>query len=352
MPLSIHQKNQAGAKSEDARLLALVNSMSDAFFDVDETGRIALTNAAALNLLDANILIGKNITEVLGLIDKTGQPLELQSVFLAATKDFSNRDWKLRYKDGSTIDVQVNVSVVRASFGSNVQGGHIVLLRDITQEKEIENERDEFVSVASHELRTPVAIAEGSLSNALVLAEKNDVPSTVKQTLKAAHDQIIFLSNLVNDLAMLSRLVESLARDYSNLAAAKKIQIKTQVASGASELSSSQLYVREILQNFITNAIKYTDKGFVTIAAAPREDGVEFAVTDTGIGISQSDMNKMFSKFFRSSDWRVRGVNGTGLGLYVTSKLARLINAEIAAHSELNKGSSFSIYIPNIQATK
>ena len=113
-------------------------------------------------------------------------------------------------------------------------------------------------------------------------------------------------------------------------------------------LSSSKLYVKEILQNFITNAIKYTEKGSVTIGAHKKKNGVLFEVTDTGIGISKSDQERAFDKFFRSEDFRTRANSGTGLGLYVTMKLTRLIHAELDLHSELNVGSTFSIFVPNL----
>ncbi len=122
----------------------------------------------------------------------------------------------------------------------------------------------------------------------------------------------------------------------------------TRVADNMAPLHSGRLYVREILQNFITNAIKYTDKGSVTIAVEQANKGVRFKITDTGIGIGKSDREKIFDKFFRSEDYRTRKTNGTGLGLYVTMKLARLLHAEITVHSQLNKGSTFEIFIPNL----
>ena len=117
-------------------------------------------------------------------------------------------------------------------------------------------------------------------------------------------------------------------------------------------LKSSKLYVREILQNFITNSIKYTEKGSITISAKPKENGVMFEVRDTGIGISKSDQTKLFQKFFRADDPRTQKNSGTGLGLYVTMKLAKLIKAEISMQSELNKGSTFSIFVPNMEIPK
>lgn len=112
---------------------------------------------------------------------------------------------------------------------------------------------------------------------------------------------------------------------------------------------SAKLYVREILQNLITNALKYTEEGSVTISAMAASGGVAFSIADTGIGISKTDQEKVFDKFFRSEDFRTRASSGTGLGLYVTIKLARLIHAELDLTSELNKGSTFTVFFPNLQ---
>lgn len=170
----------------------------------------------------------------------------------------------------------------------------------------------------------------------------------------------------MNDLSTLSRaernvlevdveainphtLVEELVSNYHDQAASKGLELHTDLSPHLETLSTSKLYGREILQNFITNAIKYTENGSVTIGAQPDPKGVRFSVTDTGIGISKSDQEKVFDKFFRSEDFRTRANNGTGLGLYVTMKLARLLHAEISVRSELNHGSTFTIFIPNLQ---
>ena len=115
------------------------------------------------------------------------------------------------------------------------------------------------------------------------------------------------------------------------------------------QITSSQLYVREILQNFLTNSLKYTETGGIEVKLEPGNGGVLFEITDTGIGISQADQKKLFSKFFRSEDARVKKVHGTGLGLYVTSKLLKLIDGNLEVVSELNKGTSFKIFIPDLK---
>jgi len=271
------------------------------------------------------------------------------------------------YPDGGTINLYLSIAPVHLGYGSSGQRGYVVLLRDITREKSLEEERDEFISVVSHELRTPIAIAEGSIGNALFLVQKTpSIDKTIVDALTQAHDQTTFLAGMINDLATLSRaergklavevesinahdMLQELAKNYTTEATNKGLELKTELDPTLELLKSSRLYVREILQNFITNAIKYTEKGSVTIAAKPHEGGVEFSVHDTGIGISKADRDKVFDKFFRSEDFRTRQNSGTGLGLYVTSKLARIIHAEIELESILNEGTTFKIFIPNLQ---
>lgn len=369
--LKIAQTVRAGvvpsAELERERLISLINSMADGVIATDEETKIVLSNGAALNILDVNnTMNGKRIGGVLKLADKNHQPIDITRVIGETKTQFTSRDWIINYSDKSTANLYISIAPVRLGYGQRGKKGYVILLRDITREKSLEEERDEFISVVSHELRTPIAIAEGNVSNAQFLAEKNGDMNAVKDALKQAHDQIEFLSGMINDLSTLSRaergklelniesinvhqLINDLADLYTPQAESKKLRLYGEADSHLELLQSSKLYVREILQNFITNAIKYTEKGSVTIGASPKNDGVEFRVTDTGIGISKADQEKVFDKFFRSEDYRTRQNSGTGLGLYVTMKLTRLIHAEIDVHSELNKGSTFTIFIPNLQ---
>lgn len=359
-----------GAKSgaiEHERMLSLINSMGDGVIAIDETQKIVLYNGAALNILDLNSdMTGKFLSQVMNVVDKNNQPIGVQSIVTNAKTPVFFRDYLLKYPDDSTINLYMSIAPVRLGYGKTGARGYVVLLRDITHEKSLEEERDEFISVVSHELRTPIAIAEGNISNAQLIAEKGEHPEQVAEALRQAHDQIIFLSDMINDLSTLSRaqrgklvvevesinvhdLISDLYKNYSPDAEKKGLELKTELDPHLELLQSGRLYVREVLQNFITNAIKYTEKGSVAIGAKAKDGGVEFFVQDTGIGISKSDQEKVFDKFFRSEDFRTRKNNGTGLGLYVTMKLARLLHAEIDLQSELNTGSVFTIFIPNLQ---
>ncbi len=348
------------------RLSALVNSMADAVVAVDEEGKIVIYNGATLDLFDVNIdLTGKKVSQVAKFIAKNGQKVNMDDQILKTKTQHTNRDLRLVYSDGSEVNVYISIAPVRLGYGEKGKGGFVVLMRDITREKSLEEERDEFISVVSHELRTPVAITEGNISNAILVAENKSVDPKIIQMLDAAHDQAIFLSKMINDLSTLSRaergalnvevtpinmfnLVNKLAKEYSDEAKQKGLKIITELDPKLRLLPSSELYVREVIQNFVTNAIKYTEKGHITIKVTQAEDSVLVDVIDTGIGISNQDQEKVFEKFFRSEDYRTRVNSGTGLGLYVTMKLAKILKAKISLESKLNHGSKFSIVFPNL----
>ena len=107
----------------------------------------------------------------------------------------------------------------------------------------------------------------------------------------------------------------------------------------------SKLYLKEILQNLVTNAIKYTHHGSITLIGHRQRGQVYVAVKDTGIGIGKSDQKHIFEKFYRSEDYRTRESNGTGLGLYISQKLAVKLGLTLGFESRLNHGSTFSLRI-------
>lgn len=360
------KKQNVDSLIEHQRLVSLVNSMADGVIAVNEHIHVVLFNGAALNVLDINnIDTGIALQKIMHVYDANGNEVDIQHMVQSTTTQVTNRDLSLHYSDGSHINLYLSIAPVHLGYGAKGDRGFVLLLRDITREKSLEEERDEFISVVSHELRTPIAIAEGNLSNALFMAEKQTVPDVVLDAIKQSYDQIQLLAGMINDLSTLSRaergvlevepedinvheLINLLAKEYEASAKEKGLSIKTDIAPHLEILKSSKLYVREILQNFITNSIKYTEAGHILLSAKPSEKGVLFEVTDTGIGISKADQERVFDKFFRSEDYRTRQSSGTGLGLYVTMKLTRLLKARVSVHSKINKGSTFQIYVPNI----
>jgi two-component system sensor histidine kinase VicK len=352
---------------EHQQFESLINSMADGVIATDEKGNITLYNGAALNVLDVNaIQKGDAIAAVLKLTNERDDPLDVTRIVLDATRQVISRDYKIKYTDGSVVSLYVSISPVHLGYGKQGDRGYVLIIRDITREKSLEEERDEFISVISHELRTPVAVTEGAVGNALFILEKTGDLEKIKESLENAHKQAKYLEDMINDLSTLSRaergvlekniedinvheFTEGLMHAYAETAEAKGLQLHVDIDPSLVLLKSVKLYVQEIMQNYITNAIKYTEEGSVTISAKQLKDGVEFAVSDTGIGISKSDQARVFDKFFRSEDYHTRAQNGTGLGLHVTRKLAQLAEAKISLESELGKGSTFRITFPNLK---
>lgn len=351
---------------EHQRFESLINSMADGVIATDENGKTTLYNGAALNTLDINaIQRGDNIEDVLQLTNEQNDPLDVRKIVLGANSQTTSREYKIKYTDGSIISLYMSVSPVRLGYGKKGEKGYVIIIRDITREKSLEEERDEFISVISHELRTPVAVTEGAVGNAMFMAEKTGDIEKIKESLALAHKQVKYLEDMINDLSTLSRaergvlerniedinvheFAEGLINAYADSAESKGLQLHLDVDPKLELLKTVRLYAQEIMQNYITNAIKYTEEGSVTVYAKQKPDGVMFEVSDTGIGIAKGDQPRVFEKFFRSEDFHTRAQNGTGLGLHVTRKLAQLAEAKISLESELGQGSTFSIYFPNL----
>lgn len=343
------------------QLVTIINSMSVGMMSVSASGTIRLYNAALLALIDTNESItGKNVSDVFNTFNAAdNSPVELMSL---VEKRYMTRreDIILKYDDTDQIRLGITINPVREARGA--VKSYIFIVEDITKEKSLEEERDEFISVISHELRTPITIVEGSISNAQLLLGRGAQPAVLKKTFDEAHEQIVFLANMVNDLGTLSRAergvgdtpeaidVDALAAEllskYEPRARERKLHLNLDVLGHIGTVNSSRLYLEEILQNFITNSIKYTQEGSVTLHIRKTDKGILFAVKDTGIGISKTDQKRIFEKFYRSEDYRTRETSGTGLGLYVVQKLAHKLGVTVEVKSRLNHGSTFSFTLP------
>ena len=367
--MSTHVKNgqlEAAQHSERLqvnRLSTLLNSISDAVMTLNRYGRVTSQNAAAQAFFDTNqSLIGRNIDQILQLTDSNDKPVNATE--LARTiKTSSLRDDLSTGKGAEKRHLSIQMSRIRGTYSDEEEYGVVLILRDITKQKSLEEEKDEFISVTSHELRTPVAIAEGSLSNLMLMHERMASETKIHDAAEVAHAQIVYLSKMINDLSTLSRaergvggfiepvnvnmLLHDLYGRYEPEATKKKLQLDLDVQESLPSVETSRLYLEEILQNFITNAIKYTKDGSVTIGAKMEPEGrIRFFVKDTGIGMSKTDLEHIFEKFYRSEDYRTRETNGTGLGLYVVRKLADKMDTKVNVDSHLNNGSTFSFVLP------
>lgn len=364
-----HQAEQfyAEVENQHQKLLALINSITEGVIAIENDGKITLYNAAALEVLNKNgDLLNTSIKDTLPLTTTNGQQIDWFSRAADSSKIYHSTDYIYTSPDQSKVNIDLCVAPIFLNAWPKPENhGFIVVLRDITKEKSLEDQRNEFISVTSHELRTPLAIAEANISTALMPGFARIDPKAT-ELLELAHEKVIFLGELLRDLTTMSRaeqgalaiklellnpqtILGQLAQDYRSEAETRHDTLTIDIEPDLPPVLTSRFRVQEILQNFISNSLKYTHDGKIILRAKKSPDvkgGVIFSVEDTGIGISNSDQKHLFEKFYRSEDYRTRETGGTGLGLYITRKLAERLNAKIWFKSKLDHGSTFYVQIP------
>ena len=351
------------------RLLSIINNQSDGIISTDLSGNIRVFNAASMWLLNTNQdLIGKNINKVFPLYDLDKKAINTLKQLSSYKTNTTRDDLLFKSEDGEMLRFEVTFAPIRQAYGVKTKqkddlDGYILIFRDVTKEKSLDDERNEFISVVSHELRTPVTVAEGAISNASILFDSPKVPkAAAKESIDMAHTQILYLANLINDLSTLSRAQRDVMNEpesiivrelgfqilqkYTASASKKGLTLDLDMPGHLGSVFTSRLYLEELMQNLVSNAIKYTQSGSVTIKITRKNDLIKFAVQDTGIGISRSEREKIFDKFYRSEDYRTRESSGTGLGLYLSAQLADKMGTWLKLTSRMNHGSTFFFELP------
>lgn len=246
----------------------------------------------------------------------------------------------------------------------NMLKGAVLVVYDITEFKLLEVMRKDFVANVSHELKTPITSIRG-FSETLLDGAQED-PETRNQFLKIIFDESKRIQLLINDLLILSNLekdeskihVEDIHSDaivadirplIEQHAERKEIEVEFP-EDVALAFSADEEKVKQVLINLLSNAISYTpEQGKVSLSISDEEDRIGFHISDTGIGISQDAVPRIFERFYRVDKARSRNTGGTGLGLAIVKHIVELHDGEIKVDSELGKGTTFSIYFPKEQ---
>ena len=369
--------NPAGDQSALAELA--LKSIHDGVIMTGKTNTIQFINPAAVTMTgcgSANNAIGLDYGLVLKLESKEGRVLTDQENPLIRAM---NSGEPLESFQASLIvgqsekRIPVCLSVLPSEGLSN---NKIITFRDITRELEAEGEQTEFISTASHEMRTPVASIEGYLSLCL-----NPQTATIDERahgyLEAAHAASKHLGKLFQDLLDVTKLddgrikpqlvpvdmvqtVNDIMKDY--LERAQKSRIKLTFGSANSsafgegrviqQVAYSFVdlnFIREIMDNLIENALKYTPEGgSVYVNVRGDGDRVLVNVTDSGIGISPDDLAHIFQKFYRVDNSDTRTIGGTGLGLYLVKQRAEAMGGRVWAESAFGEGSTFFVSLPRL----
>lgn len=367
MEITLRESEQATRKSY-SQITQIFQSVGDGVCVIDVDGNILQMNkafAAMLGVAGSGEAIGKKHTEVL--------PSLLRQAYHEAIKEFEKgeerveADVLLDRQDGINIPCIMTVTPFYDVKDRIV--GVILSLKDITERKSAEKAllesvkmKNNFMSMVSHELRTPLTAIKEGISIVLD-GSAGEINEEQRDFLDTAYRNVDRLTRIVNDVLDLSKLksgkmamkieesdmsqaVLEVAKSNEALASSKGLYLKVDIDPGVPHARFDRDRIAQVLSNLVSNAMKFTESGGVTISVKSKEDGIFVSVSDTGPGVKPDDIQKLFTEFRQLEDARTRKTGGTGLGLAICRQIVERHGGRIWAESEYGKGSAFNFVIP------
>ncbi|MEE9515062.1 MAG: ATP-binding protein [Candidatus Brocadiales bacterium] len=340
---------------ERDKLTAILSSMTEGVLAVDRDGRTFLVNRAACKMfdLDKKRTLNKYIHEVFNnqkLNTLVKETLTNGGVHTFEAADLLPADRIFR----------LHITPVK---GPKSNLGVAIIAHDITELKKLEEMRGEFVANVSHELKTPLASIKGFVETLKDGALEE--PENARKFLSIIERHTNRLNNLISDLLSLSMIesgqiplerrkiklvpfIKKLTGTFDDHIREKQHTIGVEIPEGQKYVYADETLLDQALANLLDNAIKYTPPhGKIGIAAMERNGRLELSVSDTGIGIPEGDIARVFERFYRVDKARSREVGGTGLGLAIVKHIALAHGGTVFAKSRPGHGSNFTITFPN-----
>ena len=357
----------------------VINAIDDGVLAISKDGNIELINPSAQQIIgwDQGDALGLNWKSVLKLVTSDGKDVEdLENpIAQSLSKNQPTHNDKLFLLTSS--EKRILVSIVSSPVGTEGEGV-IVVFRDITKEKAEEREQAEFISTASHEMRTPVASIEGYLGLALNPATAH-IDEKARDFITKAHESAQHLGRLFQDLLDISKVEDGRMKNNPKIINVNEFlkDIFDGLATKASEKQLNYIFMpdiidegkekslqpifyanidpdhfREVVSNLIENAIKYTPSGEVVVNVTGDDKQISVSVKDSGIGIPAEDIPHLFQKFYRVDNSDTREIGGTGLGLYLSRRLAEAMSGNLRVESKYKEGSTFYLEIPRMNSSE
>ena len=357
----------------------VINAIDDGVLAISKDGNIELINPSAQQIIgwDQGDALGLNWKSVLKLVTSDGKDVEdLENpISQSLSKNQPTHNDKLFLLTSS--EKRILVSIVSSPVGTDGEG-IIVVFRDITKEKAEEREQAEFISTASHEMRTPVASIEGYLGLALNPATAH-IDEKARDFITKAHESAQHLGRLFQDLLDISKVEDGRMKNNPKIINVNEFlkDIFDGLATKASEKQLNYIFMpdivgeskekslqpifyanidpdhfREVVSNLIENAIKYTPSGEVVVNVTGDDKQISVSVKDSGIGIPAEDIPHLFQKFYRVDNSDTREIGGTGLGLYLSRRLAEAMSGNLRVESKYKEGSTFYLEIPRMSSSE
>ncbi len=342
--------------SDRNKLVAVLSSMVEGVIAVDGDERVLHLNAVAGRLLDIDPqqALGRRVWE-LTRVRPVCEILE------AARASSAERHLECRARIG-TGEVVLELRAAPLRDGSGALAGAVVALHDVTALRKLETMRRDFVANVSHELKTPLTAIRGMVET--MLDDRAMPEETAKRFLERVREQSSRLTALVADLLTLARIESNEGRPerrlidmrgvlresssrFSDVATRRGLVLTVELPKEPLVLLSDDESLRQIVDNLLDNACKYTPSGGrVTLRLARGEREATLEVQDTGIGIEARDQERVFERFYRVDKARSRELGGTGLGLAIVKHLAQSLNGRVSLESLVGRGSTFRVHLP------
>ena len=360
----------------------LIESIGDGVFVTDKIGKIILFNPAASQMTEweNTDAVGVDVNLVLKIDSENGQEIPPESnpfKFVLQTNEKLETSVMLTGHKGKKVIVSLVISPV---IIGEEPVGIVGVMRDITAQRTAEKQRADFISTASHEMRTPVAAIEGYLSLAMNTQVAN-IDTKARDFLEKAHQSTQQLGKLFQDLLTsskaedgrlvnhpvvveMSAFIQQLAESFQLAAEKKRLIVDFAIINETGQTEQvtgkviTPLYyvhvdpdrISEVITNIFDNAVKYTQAGKITVGLGGDNEHVQVFVMDTGPGIAAEDVPHLFQKFYRVDNSEVRTIGGTGLGLFICKKIVDLYGGQIWVESEIGRGSVFRINLPRLSS--
>ena len=349
------ERLQAMISAEKSKMESMIESMLEGAIMLDARGNVAVLNPQAremMGLASEGEIVSPVLNEQMKLVNldaaleesRSGDTIIMREVIMP------HNEWRV---------LQCTISPVGPK---DKRIGTVIILRDVTKEKEIDAMKTEFISMVSHELRTPLSITKEGL-NLMLDKVAGDITEKQEMILSAAKDNMDRLARLINNVLDVSkmeagkietrkerlnivRLAEQVMSTFEMKAKEKDIDLRVRFSGENIDIFADRDKMIQVFTNLINNALKFTLEGSVEISGEARGDFVECIVADTGIGISKDDLTRTFVKFQQFGRTPGSGEKGTGLGLTIAKGIVEVHEGKIWVESELGVGTKFIFTLP------
>ncbi|MBD3308665.1 response regulator [candidate division KSB3 bacterium] len=342
---------------------AIVHSISDGIIVFEGDDRISLVNQACTEILrqSETDLIGKRIMDVVALKEF----IELLMEASRQSDTVMSNELVLEHPKYAHQEMHLIATARTLRDKQGVPLGVVMVLRDVTQEKELRQMKANFLSTMSHELRTPLTSIIGT-HELLLQGSLGHLTPEQREFITLSHQQGEILAELIQNLIDLAnleghrleclpgpvnlpQLVHDTALPFQDLANAKGLQLSITIEPDLPLLLGDERKLKQMLNTLLSNALKFTEQGTIHITVTRTDAMLQLSVADTGIGIRQEHLDKIFDTFFQVDDSSTREFRGSGLGLAICQAIVHAHNGQIWAESELGKGTTVHVTLPLTQ---